>query len=426
MPVITIDPSWFPKSTLQEGSPVGGVLSDAIAKRLAMANAKKAEAEVPYAGLSSFANALSHMAYAGAVTPQYAAKLAGNKQIWSNMTPEQQAAAVQLASAPGTGGSTAGIGGGSMAPFIQHAMDIYNRQNQPQSQGGILSLIKNFLSGNQQNAGQSLSPQIQQPVVQQNPVLPVVSPELGQQPRAFQNEANYTAGQNQAASTGTATGNQSAKQLELAQTNSQNALNMDNLIDSAVTTAKNVIFKGPILGNLAAYGPDSAQLLKDTNTMAVTLANQLYGANTTNAKDATATTLKLNVKDPEKAFNMVAEKLKAQNDRIKGQGTFYETMNTLGITDPRVRDQIWFDYNSKYPPYDYKTHKPIRENLGVDTEKFSDFIRKDYSDNKTLKKKIETTLKQQTSEEEKKFVGNDTQKRWKPEDITVESLQHIK
>ena len=49
MPVFNVDRSWFPMPTLQQGSPLGGVLSDAISKRLAMANAQLAEAKVPFA-----------------------------------------------------------------------------------------------------------------------------------------------------------------------------------------------------------------------------------------------------------------------------------------------------------------------------------------------------------------------------------------
>lgn len=57
-PVFTPDPRWFPMPTLQQGSPFGGVLSDAIAKRLAMANAQKAESQAKYSDRGELAKVL--------------------------------------------------------------------------------------------------------------------------------------------------------------------------------------------------------------------------------------------------------------------------------------------------------------------------------------------------------------------------------
>jgi len=407
MPVFNFDQSAFPMLTPQQTSPLGGVLSDAIAKRLAMAQTEKAEREVPFAGLSSLVKVLTGLTYSFYMPSQYQAKLAGNPAIWANMTPTQHEQSVALASAPGINGQ-ASPGASALTPVIKQAMDIYNKQNK--SSPGLIEGLKNWISGNQQQPQTPLGmPGAAQTPVANQPAssgLPIISPNLGEQPRAMQNQANYAAGQNQASAAGTATGNQSAKQLETAQQNSQNALQMDQLIDSALAKSKDVILKGPLLGNFAAYGPQSAQLLKDTNAMAVTLANQLYGANTTNAKDATATTLKLNIKDPYTAFTQFGEKLKAQNDRIKAQGTFYETLDALGITNPRQRDQIWFDFNAEYPPYNYKAHKPIYQNLGIDQSRFADFISKDVVNTKSLNKRIDTTLKKQRESEESSFVGD--------------------
>lgn len=59
MPVFDIDlASTFPKPSLQEGGLFGGVLSDAIAKRLAHAQAEKAETEAKYAERNSLADVL--------------------------------------------------------------------------------------------------------------------------------------------------------------------------------------------------------------------------------------------------------------------------------------------------------------------------------------------------------------------------------
>lgn len=417
---------------VRETSPLGGVLSDAIAKRLAMAQTEKAEAEVPYAGLASLAQTLSQLAYANAVQPQYAAKLAGNKQIWSNMDNAQHTAAVNLASAPGAAG-----GGGALAPAIQKAMEIYNQQNDKKNQPSLIAGLMNYFSNNQsqsepsqsQMGGAPLSSppvagQLPQPFAPQDSGLPSVAKNLGDQPTAFQNEANYNAQQAAAEAQGTESGKQSAAQLKQAQDESANAWNMDQQIDAARNKYKDVVFKGPILGKLAEYGPDSQQLLKTTNQMQVTVANQLFGANSTNAKDAIAGTLKLTVKDLPKAFDEFSIKLKAENDRLKGKGTFYSTLNTMNVTDPYERDQIWFDYNAAHPPYDYKKGKPIYDNLGIDQQKFVKFIQKDRADANSLSKRIETTLKKQNSAEEKAFVNQVSKPRISPDQITMENLQH--
>jgi hypothetical protein len=236
--------------------------------------------------------------------------------------------------------------------------------------------------------------------------LPIVPPNVGDQSQALKNEANYTAGQNQRAAEGTATGNQSVQQLDLAQKASTTAQNMDQLIDSAIDKYSKSWLKGPIAGKFAKYGPDAAQALKDTNAMAIQMADSLFGPGSTDAKQAAATTLKLNMEDPPRAFSQFSEKMKAQNDRIKWTGTFYQTAESLGITNPRERDQLWFDYNAKNPPYDYKNHKPIRENLGLDQNQMQKFISQQRAVNNTFNKRIETTLKENNKEKENEFIDN--------------------
>lgn len=59
MPVFTPDSSWFPKRTLEETSPFAGVLSNAIDKRLKMAQAQKAETEAKYSERKTLADILN-------------------------------------------------------------------------------------------------------------------------------------------------------------------------------------------------------------------------------------------------------------------------------------------------------------------------------------------------------------------------------
>src|ERR1700722_5422337 len=400
-PVFTPDPRWFPMPTLQQGSPFGGVLSDAIAKRLAMTKAQTAEAELPYAGIAKGAQAASQLAYAGNVQPQYALKAMTSSKLWPSLTPQQQEYALQLAAGPATGGGTSN-------PMIRKIYDIYNSEQQKRNEPIFFQKLVNSITGNnsspqqQQNMQQSTNTQPNN----QTQGLPIVPPNIGDQSRALQNEANYVAGQNQRAAEGTATGTQSVKQLEMAQQASTTAQNMDQLIDSAVDKYSKSWLKGPIAGKFAKYGPDAAQALKDTNAMAIQMADSLFGPGSTDAKQGAATTLKLNMEDPPRAFSQFSEKMKAQNDRIKWMGTFYQTAESLGITNPRERDQLWFDYNAKNPPYDYKNHKPIIENLGLDQNQMKKFISQQRAVNNTFNKRIETTLKENNKEKENEFIEN--------------------
>jgi hypothetical protein len=414
-PTFNPDPRWFPMPTLQQGSPFGGVLSDAIAKRLAMANTQTKEAELPYAGIAKGAQAASQLSYAANVQPQYALKAMTSSKLWPSLTPQQQEYALQLAAGPATGG-------GNSNPMVQEIYDIYNKQKQKRNEPSFFDRILNTITGNnsapqqqpaQNNNVQGNGANAPQANTQSNiktQGLPVVPPNIGDQSQAQQNEANYLAGQNQRAAEGTATGNQSAKQLDLAQKASATAQNMDQNIDSAVAQYSKSWFKGPVLGKYAKYGPDAAQALKDTNAMAIQMADSLFGAGSTDAKQATATTLKLNMEDPPRAFKQFAEKMKAQNDRIKWMGTFYQTAEGLKITNPRERDQLWFDYNAKYPPYDYQKHKPIRENLGLDQNQMQKFITQQRAENNTFNKRIMTTLNE--NNEEKEFVENKNKTRY--------------
>ena len=406
-PVFNPDPRWFPMPTLQQGSPFGGVLSDAIAKRLAMAKAQTAEAEVPYAGLSSLAGAMSKGAYAVGMPMQSLVTAMTHSPQWSNMTEPQRQGAINAVYNTATQQS-------GLSPIFGALMQKeLEKLNAPQSKSTLLDSLKSaFGIGSYQQQNDP----VQQPAINPNisnmtqplpgTTAPIVPAERGDQPQSFINEQNYKKGASEATAEGSAVGDQSAKQLEKVQAISAGALQMDQLIDSAVNKYKESWLKGPVLGNFAQYGNDSAQALKDTNTMAIAMADQLFGAGSTDAKQAAATTLKLNMKDPARAFDEFATKMKAQNDRFKYQGTFYQTAKQLGITNPAERDQLWFDYNAQHPPYDYKNHKPIKENLGLDQNEIQKFITQQRAINNTFGKKIENTLKQNTAKEEEEFVNN--------------------
>lgn len=404
----------FRALSTQESSPFGGVLADAIAKRLATAKAEAAENEAPWAGLAKQAHIRSQNAYSSAVIPQFQAGLLKNDKILANIKDPQQRAAALLAL-----GQNSPNDNDLNTSINRQLMEIANRQNTNNSPLGKLgqSIAGLFGGSDQQPQG----PQQEQPPQPQNAPNPVAPPVNGQsgwdvtpptsaasQGRSSENvqfgqNAADLAGQvNQGATEGTGFGKQSADQLKAAQETSQNALRMDQLIDSAIGNYKKSFLKGPGLGKLAKLGPDADQALKDTNNMAVAMASQLFGSNATNAKEAIATGLKLNMEDPERAFNEVGTKLKAENDRLKWQGTFFETAKALNVLNPADRDQLWFDYNAKYPPYDYKKHKPIFENLGLDQNQMAKFITQENAKNNTLNKKIATTLNKNENETQTK------------------------
>lgn len=417
-PVFQFNSGAFPLLTEQQTSPFGGVLSDSIAKRLAMAKAQSAEAEVPYAGLSALAGAMSKGAYAANSPIQSLVKTMMNDPSWYNMTESQQKNA--LNAVINNAQNQAGI-----SPIFNTLInkELEKLQGGQNNQGGsFLSRIAQAISGNSAPGAQSSAPSVTSgaPNMQSNALgavnsapnqeWPVIPESRGSQPQTLTNVQNAKRALAQSQAEGTATGTQSAKQLELAQQASTTALNMDQLIDSAVNKYNKSWFKGPVLGGYAEYGPDASQALKDTSAMAIQMADSLFGPGSSDAKQAAATNLKLNMKDPPKAFNEFATKMKAQNDRIKWQGTFYQTAKQLGITEPAERDQLWYDYNAKYPPYDYKNHKPIYKNLGLDQNQMTKFITQQRAQQNSFNKRIESTLKENNASEENNFVNQNNKK----------------
>lgn len=398
---------------VRESSPFGGVLADSIAKRLAMANAKKAEAELPYVAISKLADATSKSAYAMGMPIQSLVKTMINSPQWANMTEAQRQGAISTV-------YDAAAKQGGLSPVFQTLLnrELGKLQGQ-QSMPSLLSSINGALGGGQpdisqqydsmpsmgQDAQQNLAPT---PSIPSASRFPVVPQERSEQPQSFVNEANYKGGIAEREAEARDVGAQSAKQMEKAQSVSTSAQNMDQLIDSASSKYQQAWFKGPGLGKLAKLGPDAAQALKDTNAMAVQMADQLFGAGSSDAKQAAASSLKLNMEDPVRAFDEFSTKMKAQNDRLKWMGTFYQTAKQLGITNPAERDQLWFDYNAKNPPYDYAKHKVMFKNLGLDQNGMAKFITQDRAGSQLLNKKIESTLKDQNRNEEEKFVGKKT------------------
>jgi len=146
-PVFDIDPRIFEKPTLEEGG-FGGVLSNAIAKRLARAKMQEAEKEAPYAGLAKLASILSQSAYANAVTPQFQAKLLGIPGAIANLKTPQST--LNNLEKYGQTGSTGNV----MQDYINRELLKIAQGNQPTEPGFLGTIgkgIKNiFMGGNQE------------------------------------------------------------------------------------------------------------------------------------------------------------------------------------------------------------------------------------------------------------------------------------
>ena len=188
MPIGVMD---FPLLTPQQTSPLGGVLSDAIAKRLAMAKTQAAEESAPYAGIGALSKALSESAYAGAVTPQFQSKLLENIMTASNIPePEKKRLLSQILNYGGAGIGGAGAGSSSN-PAINKMQQLINQKlekiaNPPQS-ASIGDLFKGIFGGGQQSPNNNVGamPQNgQQPVMNQPAAMPSQPP--AQEPAAPQ------------------------------------------------------------------------------------------------------------------------------------------------------------------------------------------------------------------------------------------------
>ena len=91
MPVFDINMrDVFPMPTLEQGSPFGGLLSNAIAKRLAMAKMESAENEAPYAGLAKLSDIRSKNAYANIVGGQALAKVMEHPELLASIKDPQK------------------------------------------------------------------------------------------------------------------------------------------------------------------------------------------------------------------------------------------------------------------------------------------------------------------------------------------------
>ncbi len=133
------NPTDFRTLDVREISPFGGVLSDAIAKRLAMANAETKEAELPYAGPSKLAHALSAATYAQFMPAQFGLKAAANPAIRSSMSEGGRQASSDLASNVVTGNNN---------PLVQNLMETYRKQQEKANQPSFWENLLNTITGN--------------------------------------------------------------------------------------------------------------------------------------------------------------------------------------------------------------------------------------------------------------------------------------
>lgn len=140
-----ISPQQFQILSPEQANPLGEALYKAMLTKQARMEAATKEAELPYAGLSSAANAASKMAYAKLMGPQFMAKLMGNENLLANMdNPKQKLDAITGA---------AGAGGGS---DVSDMIMRYWAQNQG-------------MSPQPQQMQQQPQQQMQQPQMQQAP-----------------------------------------------------------------------------------------------------------------------------------------------------------------------------------------------------------------------------------------------------------------
>lgn len=182
MPVFDIDlASTFPKRTLQESSPLGGVLSDAIAKRLAMAQAQKQEGEAKYAERNALANTIKQelenrfygpkaqaeigLQTANAnklntMTPLEAQELKLKNQFYPSLTNAQIENYKALSNYRSLGGgSTGGLGaGGKEELFFQNLVSKDNPQlgNDPAKIYEASNVLRK--GGNRLSSGEYLNP----------------------------------------------------------------------------------------------------------------------------------------------------------------------------------------------------------------------------------------------------------------------------
>ncbi len=381
MPVFNFDQSGFPLLTPQQTSPLGGVLSDAIAKRLAMAQTEKAEKEVPYAGLSSLAKILSESAYANAVTPQFALKAAEDPKIWANLTRAQQDKVIQQGALL--------AGGGGANPIMQHALDIFKQQNTPQPAGeGLLSGIRQLLGGgNVAQSNQSVAPE-QQTITpeQQNAALaqgnvapssniPVLPTSRGELPPAVANEMTYKRLTNENEAVGSEQGKQYADVNKQATQQGLMAQQLANNLEDFHDLYKKSWAKGVLNKSLLQkLDPNNQSGQNVQNIMATNVASILFPEGSTNLAKEQAANTKLTFDMSPKAEQEAYERLSAGAKRAKAIQPFYSEMRTMGITDPNQMQQYWYDYNEAQPYYDHDKHKPIWNNITLDRRNIKKFI----------------------------------------------------
>lgn len=274
MAVFNPNPAFFPMPTLKQGSPFGGALSDAIAKRLAMAKAESSEAQVPYAGMSKLADVLSKSAYASAVIPQFQAKLLEHPEIAANLKNP-----IQKAQALSDYGDTGGNLSGGINDFIQKQLQKINeKQNKQNILGSLGQSLNNILTKNvnpDANSRNMNGYNVSSPEETKNEGIMTVSPEIapsqnspGQRtPENINYGANIASLKSQVAggeARGKTAGNDQQKQIDEYGETYEGLLNQQNSINNLKQQLQEPVIER--ISNVPFANQKSIQWYKNTGT----------------------------------------------------------------------------------------------------------------------------------------------------------------
>ncbi len=397
----------FPLLSPEQADPIGRGLSEGILAHLNSLKAQTEQAKLPYAGLTSLADASSKIAFSNMVAPQALAKLVGNPTFFKSLSPEDQQRLSALATL-----IPSAAAGGQGYPNVSQLLGVVNQGKgapQDQGSGGMINALMGLLGqgsaqgGQQQMPPQGMPqqpgiPQPQQPAMQSAPQQPIREPGPGSgvnmsdlvsapvpevgtgypPPKtAAENTADYDA---QVA--------QKVKRTEADQQNKSNSL--QTLKDDwakesdAAYAAKNNMEKfyslaqkantGPIAGRVAAWNDVGQQLNQISAEMQNDMTVGLFGSKATNYKEQVVGNTKPNVKMGPEAIKGTAERFISSLGRLQDKSNFQQIAENLGVTDSNKITTLFHNYNVTHPFYDNKNLRPIPENNNP--KRYAEFISK--------------------------------------------------